>query len=99
MKDNNIALLTQAILFLGSPHEGSPMSIVGALIACTGYWRDATTQFHEFLHHGNPDLLQIDKEFQYAFTRKSLERKPYIVDFREGKPEEQFGLYVGAVRP
>jgi hypothetical protein len=103
LKDSDIARLTRGILFLGSPHEGSSLSIIGQLIACTGYWRGATTTLYQFLLRDNLQNLILDETFRSAFVpvgkdQKPSRHSPYVVDFREGRQEKRFGLYLGRVQ-
>jgi hypothetical protein len=87
-KSEQIILDTSGILFLGTPHQGSPLSMFGFIIAWATGFLGSSTGFLFTLRHHSSELSQLDLDFDSV--RKSL-KDATICSIFETKPSYILG--------
>lgn len=77
---------TCGIIFLGTPHQGSPMSVVGAIVAFLTRLLGSSTGILLSLRNHHVQLSDLEDRFGACMKKKeSRRRKTDIVSFYEAK--------------
>ncbi|PMB65581.1 hypothetical protein BM221_008942 [Beauveria bassiana] len=92
---------TSGIFFLGTPHQGSPMSLFGILAARISSVFGSSMGLLLSLSSHRDKLSDLDERFDECMKMKEGRRqRTEIVAFRETKPTRMFGwLSIGLVVP
>ncbi|EJP61137.1 vegetative incompatibility protein HET-E-1 [Beauveria bassiana ARSEF 2860] len=92
---------TSGILFLGTPHQGSPMSLFGILAARISSVFGSSMGLLLSLSSHRDKLSDLDERFDECMKMKEGRRqRTEIVALREAKPTRMFGwLSIGLVVP
>ncbi|KAJ5730165.1 vegetative incompatibility protein HET-E-1 [Penicillium malachiteum] len=92
---------TCGIIFLGTPHQGSPISILGTVAARVTGFLGSNTGLLLSLAGNRTQLSDLDVRFVQCMKDKEVRRqKTEIVAFCEGKPTRMLGwLSVGLIVP
>ena len=77
---HNVAERTNGVIFLGTPHRGSPFAAVGALVSLFSYWRGARAQLLEYLSSDAQQIQRIHESFLAAYD------SIYLASFFEELP-------------
>lgn len=59
-------------IFLGVPHDGSRLSLVGKLMSYATYWLGSSTELLEALKPGERSLRTLDDEFHRAYRGRDI---------------------------
>ncbi|KAI1410260.1 peptidase C14 [Hypoxylon sp. FL1857] len=90
-KSGDIPDNTCGIVFLGTPHQGSSASSLGAIIASlTGFLGSDSTLLLSLQSHGTY-LSDLESQFRRWISSRS--RKPKVISFYETKPTYIFGWF------
>jgi hypothetical protein len=90
---------TCGIIFLGTPHQGSPVSVAGATVTfLTGFLGSNTTLLLSLRNH-QAQLTDLERRFRYCMELKERRRqKTEMISFCEAKPTYVLGwLSIGIV--
>jgi hypothetical protein len=85
---------TCGIIFLGTPHQGSPVSVTGAIAALlTGFLGSNTTLLLSLRNH-QEQLSNLEDQFVSCMKQKEGRRqKTEIISFHETKPTYLLGWF------
>jgi hypothetical protein len=72
---------TKGILFLGTPHGGSPFAMFGVIQAFMNYWVGSNTKNLDALHANHSKESSLDSDFNHIY------RTHEIYNFVEGQRE------------
>lgn len=76
------------VIFLGVPHDGSELTIVGKLVSCTTYWLGSSTEILDVLKPGSDTLRVLNRLFMEGYGSD-----PYhLVNFFELQKSDMFGI-------
>lgn len=86
-KSKQIAEHTRGIIFLGTPHQGSPTSVAGAIVAfVTGILGSSTALLLSLRNH-QEQLSNLEDRFTECIGPKNDRgEKPRVISFYETKP-------------
>ncbi|RNJ54369.1 F-box/WD repeat-containing protein 9 [Verticillium nonalfalfae] len=78
---------THAIIFLGTPHLGSPLSVIGATVTAMTSVLGSSNTLLLMLGHRNDQLLDLERRFNSLIKLKDARRgKTELLAFSEAKP-------------
>ncbi|CUS07813.1 unnamed protein product [Tuber aestivum] len=80
-----IAAATKGIVFLGTPHDGSPSSYVGQLLVRCGFYMGSSSGIMDSLGHHSDELRDLHSEFGMVYDKEKI-------CFYEAYPTRMFGL-------
>ncbi|KAK6359142.1 hypothetical protein TWF696_000309 [Orbilia brochopaga] len=94
------AEMTRGIIFLGVPHTGTVAAFYAACLACTSFFRGASTELLEFVFPESPGPAKLESAFYDAYVNTPIV-KPVIYDVWENRPGSMgkfdFGPTVGPI--
>ncbi|KAI9660553.1 MAG: hypothetical protein M1821_009905 [Bathelium mastoideum] len=87
---------TCGIVFLGTPHYGSRLSMPAAALAFASGVLGSDTTLLFALRHRSMQLFDLENDFRALFEKQEGRRhKPKIVSFYERMPTRAFGISIG----
>lgn len=92
--EQDIVDSTCGVAFLGTPHNGSPFSMLAAALAFVSSILGSDTTLLYTLREGSQQLLDLERRFRLLVTGQEGRReKLEIVSFWETLPTRAFGLF------
>lgn len=85
---------TCGIIFLGTPHQGSPLSVAGVIVAFLTRFLGSSIGILLSLRNHHTELSDLENRFGDCMKQKeSRQQKTDIVSFHETKHTYLFGLF------
>lgn len=92
--EQDIVDSTCGVAFLGTPHNGSPLSMLAAALAFVSSILGSDTTLLYTLREGSQQLLDLERRFRLLVTGQEGRReKLEIVSFWETLPTRAFRLF------
>jgi hypothetical protein len=79
---NLIPECAKGFIFMGTPHQGSGLTVVGKMLSLLSFWDDSSTNLLEVVEPGSKQNEDLHDEFLRQHKTKQ------IVNFYEVRPEQ-----------
>ncbi|KAI1388636.1 uncharacterized protein F4822DRAFT_252086 [Hypoxylon trugodes] len=88
---------TAGVIFLGTPHQGSTVSLIGEILARLTPFLGSDTTLIKFLSHRSSALLDLKRDFSATMTSIMTQRPLPVYSFYETLPTFRYGVSLGVI--